>query len=88
MIPRGYLYVFGCAFSFRLITTLAKLTYDEGTSPQTVAFFRILVGSLMMGVWSAYSHRNNLKYMIRKSLQATNLPIVFLIIAIGFALQE
>ena len=88
MIPRGYLYVFGCASSFGLITTLAKLTYDEGASPQTVVFSRILAGSLLMGVWSAYSHRNNLKYVIRKSLQATNLPIVFLIIATGFALQE
>ena len=86
MIPRGYLYVIGCASSFGLITTLAKLTYDEGASPQTVVFFRILTGSLLMGVWSAYSHRNNLKYVIRKSLQATNLPIVFLIIAIGICI--
>ena len=86
MIPRGYLYVFGCASSFGLITTLAKLTYYEGASPQTVVFFRILAGSLMMGVWSAYFHRNNLKYVIRKSLQATNLPIVFLIFAIGFCI--
>jgi len=86
MIPRGYLYVFGCASSFGLITTLAKLTYDEGASPQTVVFSRILAGSLLMGVWSAYSHRKNLKYVIRKSLQATNLHIVFLIIAIGFCI--
>ena len=86
MIPRGYLYVFGCAFSFGLITTLAKLTYDEGASPQTVVFFRLLAGSLLMGIWSAYSHKNNLKYVIRKSLQETNLPIVFLIIAIGFCI--
>ncbi len=86
MIPRGYLYVFGCASSFGLITTLAKLTYDEGASPQTVVFFRILAGSLMMGVWSAYSHRTNPIYVIRNSLQSTNLPIVFLIIAIGFCI--
>ena len=86
MIPRGYLYVIGCASSFGLITTLAKLTYDEGASPQTVVFFRILTGSLLMGVWSTYSHRNNLKYVIRKSLQRTNLPIVLLIIAIGFCI--
>ena len=86
MIPRGYLYVIGCASSFGLITTLAKLTYDEGASPQTVVFFRLLAGSLLMGVWSAYSHRNNLKYVICKSLQATNLPIVFLIITIGFCI--
>jgi len=42
MIPRGYLYVFGCASSFGLITTLAKLTYDEGASPQTVVFSAFL----------------------------------------------
>ncbi|MDG2065035.1 MAG: hypothetical protein P8L36_08585, partial [SAR324 cluster bacterium] len=64
MIPRGYLYVIGCASSFGLITTLAKLSYEEGASPQTVVFFRILTGSLLMGVWSTYSHRNNLKYVI------------------------
>ena len=86
MIPRGYLYVIGCASSFGLITTMAKLTYGEGASPQTVVFFRILAGSLMMGVWSAYSHRNNLKTVIQKSLQGTNLPIVFLIISIGFCI--
>ena len=77
MIPRGYPYVIGCASSFGLITTLAKLTYDEGASPQTVVFFRLLAGSLLIGFWSAYSHSNNLKYVIRKSLQETNLPIFF-----------
>ena len=86
MIPRGYLYVIGCASSFGLITTLAKLTNDEGASPLTVVFFRLLAGSLLMGIWSAYSHKNNLKYVIRKSLQETNLPIIFLIIAIGFCI--
>ena len=83
MIPQGYLYVFGCASSFGLITTLAKLTYDEGASPQTVVFFRILAGSLLMGIWSAYSHRKNLKHVIRKSLQKANLPIALLVFVIG-----
>ena len=31
------IYVLVCAFSFELITTIAKMTYDEGTSPETVA---------------------------------------------------
>ena len=83
MIPQGYLYVFGCAFSFGLITTLAKLTYVEGASPQTVVFFRILAGSLLMGTWSAYSHRKNLKHVIRKSLQKTNLRVALLVFLIG-----
>jgi len=60
MIPRGYLFVFSCASSFGLITSLAKLTYDEGASPPTVVFFRLLSGSLLMGVLSAWTHRKKL----------------------------
>ena len=60
MIPRGYLFVFACASSFGLITSLAKLTYDEGASPPTVVFFRLLSGSLLMGVLSAWTHRKKL----------------------------
>ena len=65
MIPRGYLYVIGCACSFGIITTLAKITYDEGASPSTVVFFRLLAGSLLMGILSAWSRRKNL--LSRKS---------------------
>jgi len=83
MIPKGYLYVFGCASTFGLITTLAKLTYDEGESPETVVFFRILAGSLLMGICSAYAHRKNLKHVIRKSLKKSNLPVAVLVFVIG-----
>ncbi len=86
MIQRGYFYVAGCAFSFGLITTIAKLTYDEGASPQTVVFFRILAGSLMMGVWSVISHRKNLKKIILKSPRFSNLPLAFLVFVIGFCI--
>ena len=86
MIQRGYFYVAGCAFSFGLITTIAKLTYDEGASPQTVVFFRILAGSLMMGVWSVMSHRKNLKKIILKSPRFSNLPLAFLVFVIGFCI--
>ena len=86
MIQRGYFYVAGCAFSFGLITTIAKLTYDEGASPQTVVFFRILAGSLMMGVWSVRSHRKNLKKIILKSPRFSNLPLAFLVFVIGFCI--
>ena len=86
MIQLGYFYVAGCAFSFGLITTIAKLTYDEGASPQTVVFFRILAGSLMMGVWSVMSHRKNLKKIILKSPRFSNLPLAFLVFVIGFCI--
>ena len=86
MIQRGYFYVAGCAFSFGLITTIAKLTYDEGASPQTVVFFRILAGSLMMGVWSVVSHRKKLKKIILKSPRFSNLPFAFLVFVIGFCI--
>ncbi len=86
MIQRGYFYVAGCAFSFGLITTIAKLTYDEGASPQTVVFFRILAGSIMMGVWSVMSHRKNLKKIILKSPRFSNLPLAFLVFVIGFCI--
>jgi len=36
-----------------------------------------------MGTWSAYSHRKNLKHVIRKSLHKTNLPVAFLVFVIG-----
>ncbi|MAW06357.1 MAG: hypothetical protein CL918_07455 [Deltaproteobacteria bacterium] len=86
MIQRGYFYVAGCAFSFGLITTIAKLTYDEGASPQTVVFFRILAGSLMMGVWSVVSHRKKLKKIILKSPRFSNLRLACLIFVIGFCI--
>ena len=86
MIQLGYFYVAGCAFSFGLITTIAKLTYDEGAAPQTVVFFRILAGSLMMGVWSVMSHRKNLKKIILKSPRFSNLPFAFLVFVIGFCI--
>ena len=52
MISKGYLYVISCACSFGFIPTLAKLTYNEGTSPELVVFFRIFAGSVFMGIWS------------------------------------
>ena len=83
MIPIGYFYVFGCASTFGLITTLAKLTYDEGASAEAVVFFRILAGSLLMGIWSAYAHRKNLKHVIRKSMKKSNFPVAVLVFVIG-----
>ena len=55
MIPRGYFYLISCAISFGLITTLAKISYDEGATPHTVVFFRILSTSILMGLWSFWT---------------------------------
>jgi len=43
MIPQGYLYVFCCASSFALKTTQAKLTYNEGVSPEIVVILVALI---------------------------------------------
>tara|TARA_B100000945_G_C19886674_1_gene369737 strand:- start:334 stop:471 length:138 start_codon:yes stop_codon:yes gene_type:complete len=39
MIHNGYIYVFVCASYFGLITMIAKMTGDENTATETVAFF-------------------------------------------------
>ena len=86
MIPRGYLYVFGCASSFGIITTLAKITYDEGASPPTVVFFRLLAGSLLMGIMSAWSHRKNLLSGKSKPESSNTWRLRVLIIVTGISI--
>ena len=86
MIPRGYLYVFGCASSFGIITTLAKITYDEGASPPTVVFFRLLAGSLLMGIMSAWSHRKNLRSGKSKPESSNTWRLRVLIIVTGISI--
>ena len=86
MIPRGYLYVIGCASSFGIITTLAKITYDEGASPQTVVFFRLLAGSLLMGIMSAWSHRKNLRSGKSKPESSNTWRLRVLIIVTGISI--
>ena len=83
MIPRGYLYVICCAFSFGLIPTLAKITYDEGASLEIVVFFRIFAGSLFMGFWSVFSYRKNLIKVVSQSFHVFNKSIAFLVFLIG-----
>ena len=83
MIPKGYLYVICCACSFGFIPTLAKLTYNEGTSPELVVFFRIFAGSFLMGIWSGWSYRKKLIPVIGQTLQAINRPIALLVVVIG-----
>ena len=86
MIPRGYLYVFGCASSFGIITTLAKITYDEGASPPTVVFFRLLAGSILMGIMSAWSHRKNLRSGKSKPESSNTWRLRVLIIVTGISI--
>ena len=86
MIPRGYLYVIGCACSFGFITTLAKLTYEEGASPTTVVFFRLLAGSLLMGILSAWSHRKNLFSRNIKPKLSSPWKIKILIVVTGISI--
>ena len=86
MIPRGYLYVIGCACSFGFITTLAKLTYEEGASPTTVVFFRLLAGSLLMGILSAWSHRKNLFSRNSKPKLSSPWKIKILIVVTGISI--
>jgi len=86
MIPRGYLYVIGCASSFGIITTLAKITYDEGASPPTVVFFRLLAGSLLMGIMSAWSHRKNLRSGKSKPESSNTWRLRVLIIVTGISI--
>ena len=86
MIPRGYLYVIGCASSFGIITTLAKITYDQGASPPTVVFFRLLAGSLLMGIMSAWSHRKNLRSGKSKPESSNTWRLRVLIIVTGISI--
>ena len=54
---RGALYAMGCAITFGGITSLAKVAYDHGASPQTVVWSRILSAAVLMGCWYALSSR-------------------------------
>ena len=86
MISHGYLYVLCCACSFGIIPTLAKITYDEGVSPEIVVFFRILAGSIFMGIWSSWSYRGNLSAKKMQSFRAIKRPIAFLVLIIGICI--
>ena len=86
MIPQGYLYVIGCACSFGFVTTIAKLTYDEGASPTNVVFFRLITGSLLMGVLSAWSHRKNLFSKNSKPKFSSPRKIKILIVVTGISI--
>ena len=83
MISRGYLYVICCASSFGIIPTLAKITYDDGTSLEMVVFFRILAGSIFMGVWSAWKVKGKFLEKKMKIFREKNRSISFLVFIVG-----
>ena len=83
MISRGYLYVICCASSFGIIPTIAKITYDDGTSLEMVVFFRILAGSIFMGVWSAWKVKGKFLEKKMKIFREKNRSISFLFFIVG-----
>ena len=83
MISRGYLYVICCASSFGIIPTIAKITYDEGTSLEIVVFFRILAGSIFMGIWSAWKVKGKFFSKTIKIITGINRSISFLVFIVG-----
>ena len=83
MISRGYIYVICCAISFGIIPTIAKITYDEGTSLEIVVFFRILAASIFMGIWSSWKVKGKLLSKKIKIIKVINQPISFLVFFVG-----
>ncbi len=83
MISRGYLYVICCASSFGIIPTIAKITYDDGTSLEMVVFFRILAGSIFMGVWSAWKVEGKFLEKKMKIFREKNRSIAFLVFIVS-----
>ena len=87
MIPRGYFYVISCACSFGLITTLAKISFNEGATPQTVVFFRILSTSILMGLWSFWTGRKTQSGKKSKEQVPSRLPVTVTIVVTGICIS-
>ena len=86
MIPRGYLYLISCAITFGLITTLAKISYDEGATPHTVVFFRILSTSILMGLWSFWTGSKKQSGKKSKEQVPFKLPVTVTIVVTGICI--
>ena len=87
MIPRGYFYVISCACSFGLITTLAKISFNEGATPHTVVFFRILSTSILMGIWSFWTGRKTQSGKKSKEQVPSRLPLPLIILVTGICIS-
>ena len=87
MIPRGYFYVISCACSFGLITTLAKISFNEGATPHTVVFFRILSTSILMGLWSFWTGRKTQSGKNNKEQAPSRLQLPLIILVTGICIS-
>ncbi|GIT06681.1 MAG: hypothetical protein CM1200mP30_03110 [Pseudomonadota bacterium] len=87
MIPRGYFYVICCACSFGFITTLAKIIFNEGATPHTVVFFRILSTSILMGIWSFWTGRKLQSGEKNKDQVPSRLPLPLIILVTGICIS-
>ena len=87
MIPRGYFYVICCACSFGFITTLAKISFNEGATPHTVVFFRILSTSILMGIWSFWTGGKLKSGGKNKEQVPSRLPLPLIILVTGICIS-
>ena len=87
MIHKGYLYLISCACSFGFITTLAKISYNEGATPHTVVFFRILSTCLLMGIWSFWTGSKIKSRKKTKEQVVFNSPLRLKIVVTGICVS-
>ena len=87
MIHKGYLYLISCACSFGFITTLAKISYNEGATPHTVVFFRILSTCIIMGIWSFWTGSKIKSRKKTKEQVVFNSPLRLKIVVTGICVS-
>ena len=76
-----------CACSFGFITTLAKISFNEGATPHTVVFFRILSTSILMGIWSFWTGRKLQSGEKNKDQVPSRLPLPLIILVTGICIS-
>lgn len=85
---RGALYAMGCAITFGGITSLAKVAYDHGASPQTVVWSRILSAAVLMGCWYALSSRKRKSTAAPPPSERVSVTIPVLVVAVSVAVMS
>ena len=76
-----------CACSFGFITTLAKISFNEGATPHTVVFFRILSTSILMGIWSFWTGMKLQSGEKNKEQVPSRLPLPLIILVTGICIS-
>ena len=76
-----------CACSFGFITTLAKISFNEGATPHTVVFFRILSTSILMGIWSFWTGGKLKSGGKNKEQVPSRLPLPLIILVTGICIS-